>query len=288
MVRTARTDDLNNFWIEIIIIPKSKFRNPKSKPIFAAMTLPPPISQQFNGTIWRMEIDELTETVFVEIRNSEEKKVHFAAVNLISGKLLFNDLTTDERWLTGIEAAYDGVLLLHFYESESGPVHKGLLAIDTCSCKTLWSNFNCAFDHLSDHGPIVYDTRMQPRKLFLADIKTGVTTRIYEPSVYKTLKSNVLLPALKTADFLSPNLLPAHPYGNMIHYLDYNNLIIVSLHALKAGQLIQSLYIMDGLNKIYDDLLNGEIQKIQPEAFIMHKNHLIYIKNKSELKVLTL
>jgi hypothetical protein len=235
-----------------------------------------------------MEIDELTETIFAEIRNSEEKKVSFGAVDLLNGKTLFKELTTDERWHTGIEAAYDGVLLLHFYQSETGPTHRGLLAIDADTGNTLWSNYNFTFDHLSANGLVLYDARIHPRKLFLADIKTGATTRIYEPSVYRELKNSITLPELKTPEFLSAKLVTVHPFGNMVHYLKYNNFIIVSLHALKSGELTQSLYIMDGVNKVYEDLLNAGIQKIQPEAFIMHKNHLIYIKNKSELKVLTL
>ena len=257
------------------------------------MTLLPIISEKFNGAIWRMEIDEVTETIFVEIRNSEEKKVYFGAVGLLSGATLFKDLTTDERWLTGIEAAYNGVLLLHFYQSEAGPAHKGLLAIDALTAKPLWSNYTYSFDHLSVNGPVLYDARMQPRKLFLADIKTGATTRIYEPSVYGGLKSNIVLPELKTPGFLSPKPITVHPFGNMIHYLEYNNFRIVSLHSLKGGQLTQSIYILDRLNadnyrEVYEDLLNEEIQKIQPEAFILNKNRLIYIKNKSELKILTL
>jgi len=252
------------------------------------MTLHPNISEQFDGAIWRMEIDEITETIFVEIRNSKEKKVYFGAIDLPSGKTLFKGLSTDERWLTGIEAAYDGVLLLHFYQSETGPAHKGLLAVDAFTGKTLWSNYTYSFDHLCEAGPVLYDARIQPRKLFLADIKTGATTRIYEPSTYKRLENNIVIPEMKTPEFLVPGLLPVHAYGNMIHYLDYNNFRIVSLHALRAGQLTQSLFIMDGVNKVYEDLLNEEIQKIQPEAFILHKNHLIYIKNKSALKILTL
>jgi len=82
--------------------------------------------------------------------------------------------------------------------------------------------------------------------------------------------------------------LPAHPFGNMMHYLEYNNLRIVSLHALKGGELTQLLYIMNGVDNVYEDILNAGIQKIQPEAFIMYKNCLIYIKNKSEIKILAL
>ena len=46
-----------------------------------------------------MEIDELSSILFVEVRDNEEKKVYFGAVDLINGKTLFKDLTTEERWL---------------------------------------------------------------------------------------------------------------------------------------------------------------------------------------------
>ena len=252
------------------------------------MTLLPHISEQFAGTIWRMEIDGLSETLFVEIRDNEEKKVYFGSIDLKTGKVYFKDLVTPERWLTGIETAYDGVLLIHYYQSETGPTHKGLLAIDAFTGDTLWSNFTHGFDHLTVNGPIVYDTRMQPRKLFLADIKTGATTRIYEPYVYREFENNIKVPEQLTPEFLPASLVTIHPYGDWVHYLEYNNFRIVSLHALKGGLLVQELYIFNGGNKIYEDLLNSDIQKIQPEAFILHKNHLIYIKNKAELKVLSL
>ncbi|HAL82341.1 MAG TPA: hypothetical protein DCO83_08970 [Mucilaginibacter sp.] len=60
------------------------------------MTMHPTISEQFNGAIWRMEIDELSSILFVEVRDNEEKKVYFGAVDLINGKTLFKDLTTEE------------------------------------------------------------------------------------------------------------------------------------------------------------------------------------------------
>lgn len=267
-----------------------KFRNPKFFIfIFAAMMpLQPFISEQFAGTIWRMEVDELNETLFVEVRNNEDKQVSFTAISLVNGEVYFKDLTTPERWLTGIEAAYGGVLLLHNYQSEAGPAHRGVIAIDGKSGETLWSNYTFAFNHLGENGPVIYDTRIQPRKFFLADIKTGATTRLYEPPVYKVLQNNIVVPDMIMADTLPAGFLPMHPFENRIHYLEYNNLRIVSLHALKTGQLIQSLFIADGDNVVYEDLLNAGIQKMQPEAFIMYRNRLIFIKNKSELKVLTL
>lgn len=251
------------------------------------MNIQPHISEQFDGDIWRLEIDEFSDTIFVEVRNSAEKQVSFSAISLVSGKAHFKNFTTPERWLTGIEAAFDGVLLLHNYQSETGPEHKGLMAIDALSSKTLWSNYTLGFDHLTVDGPVLYDAHFHPRQLFLADIKTGATKRVYEPSVYRALKNSVVVPNITGAE-VAVGLLLIHPFGERVHYLEYNNLRIVSLHALKAGALTQSIFIIDGVNKIYEDLINSGIQKLQPEAFIMHKNRLIYIKNRSELKVLAL
>jgi len=59
------------------------------------------------------------------------------------------------------------------------------------------------------------------------------------------------------------------------------------LHSFKDG-LKQHLYVIRGVDLIYEDLLNTDIQKMQPESFILYKNSLVYIKNKSELKVINL
>jgi hypothetical protein len=250
--------------------------------------MPPPLHQTFNGTIWRFEIDELSGILCAEIRLNEDRRVYFASLNINTAEVYFNDLTAPERWFTGIEAVYDGVLLLHNDQSETGPVHKGIVAVDAVTGAVLWSNYTFAFDHLSVDGPIVYDTQVQPKKLFLVDIKTGATTRIYPPQVHKQLDNSIVLPGMVQANVIDLQPLQLHPYGNIVHYLEYNNYRIVSLHALKGGQLTQHLYLIADNIVVYEDLLNDAIQKIQPEAFILHKNRLIYIRNRNELKVLIL
>lgn len=235
-----------------------------------------------------MEIDELTNTVFLEIRDNQDKQVSFTAVSLLDGKMLFKDFTTPERWLTGIEAAYDGVLLLHFYQTETGPAHKGLMAVDAFSGQTLWTNYALVLDHLSNNGPVVFDVKMQPRKLFLTDIKTGATKRPYQPSVDRALENTIVLPEVLMPDELPEDLTLMEAFGNRVHYVEYNNFRIVSLHALNEGQVNQYLFVFDGAEKVYEDILNAGIQKLQPEAFIFYKNRLLYIKNKTELKVLSL
>lgn len=248
----------------------------------------PLINETFNGTIWRMEIDEISDAICLEIRREEEKKVCFASLSLTTGQVYFKELETPERWFTGIEAVFNGVLLLHNYQSETGPVHKGIVAVDVFTGDILWSNYTFAFDHLTIEGPVVYDTHIQPKKLFLTDVRTGDTRRIYPPSVHRELDNSVVVPELVAPGSLGLQFLKVHPYGNIVHYLEYNNYRIVSLHALKGGLLTQWLYLMNGDDVVYEDVLNTDIQKMQPEAFILHKSRLIYTRNKTELKVLTL
>jgi hypothetical protein len=248
----------------------------------------PFINQQFDCPIWRMEIDDMSSTLFVELRNSEDKKVAFGAVSLLDGHVYFKDATTPERWLTGIEAAYDSVLLVHNYQSTNGPVHKGLIAIDI-SGQTLWSNYTLAFDHLSVNGPIVYNPQVQPPKLFLADIKTGGLVRPHQPVIDTPLYNHIVVPQMLPAALLKELPLPTEPYLNTLHYLEHNSYRIVSLHTFFQEKIEQHLYIINSEGVIvYRDLLNSDIQKLQPEAFVVHKNSLIYLKERSALIVLNL
>ncbi len=248
--------------------------------------LQPSISQTFNGTVWRLQIDGQTGIMAVELRNEQEKQTSFASLNLLTGEVHFDNLVMPERWLTGIEAVYNGVILLHYYKHESGPEHKTIIAVDAKTAAEVWSNYNLAFDHFSVNGPVVYNTNIQPKKLLLIDVLTGQTIRPYDAIQDKPLEQEIVIPDMVPANQLLPGSLPDEPYGNMVHYLNHNSYRIVSLHTLKNGALQQHLYILKNAEVVYYDLLNRHIQKLQPEAFVLHKNILIYIKDKAEIKVL--
>ena len=249
--------------------------------------------EEFAAPIWRMEIDELAETLFVETRDSQDRSVFFSAVSMRDGGIFFKYIATPERWLTGLEAACNGVLLLHFYEAENSPVHKGLMALNGLTGDTLWSNFNLTFDHLSNNGPVVYDNRIQPRKLFLLDVKPGATIRAYQPSVDSEMESLVIVPKLIDSESLPFALAGVGTVEKLVHYHEHNYFRIVSLHALNQGQLSQLLLIFEETEpgqyqEVFRDLLNDGIQKLQPEAFIVHKDRLIYIRKRSGLIMLKL
>ncbi|HEX3384462.1 MAG TPA: DUF4905 domain-containing protein, partial [Mucilaginibacter sp.] len=90
----------------------------------------PHIVHQFKSPVWRFEIDCVKDIIVAEIRDASDKKVQFASIDLEDGHVYSDNFQAEERWLTGIEAAHDGILLVHNYHSEAGPAHKGWIAID--------------------------------------------------------------------------------------------------------------------------------------------------------------
>ncbi|TWR28813.1 DUF4905 domain-containing protein [Mucilaginibacter pallidiroseus] len=250
--------------------------------------LQPSIQKKFNGTIWRLEFDELSSVLALEIRNQQDKQTSFTSIDINTGNINFEGLTTPERWLTGIECVYNNVLLLHHYKNESGPEHRAVIGIDATNGQTLWSNYSLAYDHLTEDGPALYNTSVQPRKLFIADIKTGTTKSPNNSAANKPLQNRIVIPDMLPAADLVPGSLPLPPYGNIVHYLRHNNYIIVSLHTQKNGSLQQHLFVMRGSEIVFTDLLNTSIQKLQPEAFVIHNNTLVFITNRDTINIINL
>ena len=249
--------------------------------------LPAFINQQFAGQIWKLAIDESAGLLFAEIRDDKSRTVSFSATNLNSGTTHFNELTLPEKWLTGLQGSFNGTLFLHGYQSAQSPAHKGITAIDGVTGAELWNNYIDAIHHISINGPIVYNTQLQPQKLFLADAHTGKYLRPYDAVLDRPIEQHIIVP-----DII--NHIPAGfelPEGTLsgnVHYMEHNSFRIVSLHLLNNGILKQILLISKNGATVYNDLLSEVIQKLQPESFIVYLNKLIYIKNKTILKVLNL
>jgi len=252
------------------------------------MLLQPNISRQFDGQIWKFIIDEQAGLLFAEIRSAETREVSFASIHLATGKLNFVDLSLPEKWLTGLEGSFNGVMLLHGFQSAQSPMHKGIYAFDGPTGSALWSNYNFAINKITVNGPIAYNTQIQPPLYDLLDTKTGATLRPFNPSVDSEQASAIVFPQILNNIPSEFNIFFEGELTGNCHYMEHNGFRIVSLHSLNQGHLTQYLFIEQNGKLVYEDILTDQIQKLQPEAFIMYKNQLIYIKNTRELKIFNL
>jgi len=250
--------------------------------------LVPFIDVNFTGQIWKFVLDQSADLLFAELRESEERKVSFASLDLNTGAVNFNDLTLPEKWLSGLQGSFNGTLFLHGYLSAQSPIHKGIIAFDGDTGTELWSNYASAISNITINGPVAFNPQVQPPLRYLLDAKTGATLRPYNASVDTEVEQHINLPDILTTIPSGFNIFFDGDVTGNFHYMEHNGFRIVSLHTINNDLLKQHLFVTLNGDIVYADLLTDEIQKLQPESFIMYKNQLIYIKNAKELKILNL
>jgi len=257
---------------------------------FAVMPfeLIPFVAQQFSALIWKLETDTENDLLYVETRNQQEHTVAFSAFDLKNEKANFIELETEEKWLTGMSGGRKQILFLHGYKSAQSPEHKSIIALDGLTGKQLWADYNLSVEAFTKDGLLAADQRFQSKRLVLLDYQNGTMKTGTNQMVLPDVPQEITWPEMLR---LPPknlfNIISATITGE-ISCLKYNSYLIISLHTLNKGNLMQELYVIENEKLVYRDLLNENIQKLQPEAFVLTKNHLVYIKNKTALKVLNL
>lgn len=248
----------------------------------------PIIDQAFSGLVWKLETDIEQDLIYVETRNEKEHSAGFSSLNLKTGKLNFLELASEEKWLVGLSGGRKGVLFLHGYLSAQTPEHNGIIALDGISGKQLWANYNLSLETFTTIGLLAADQRFQSKRLVLLDELTGSTITGINLNNLQDDAQPIQIPTML---LLLPQNLSALIDGTItgeISCFNYNSHLIISLHTQNNEGLLQQLFIIENETVVYRDLLNEQIQKLQPEAFVMVKNYLVYLKNKTILKVLNL
>ena len=246
------------------------------------------INQPFVGLIWKLETDTENDLIYIETRNEKEHSAGFSSINLKTGKLNFLELVPEEKWLIGLSGGRKSVLFLHGYLSDQTPEHKSIIALDGTTGKQLWANYNLSLETFTSAGLLAADQRFQSKRLVLLDEKTGNTKTGMDLNDLTDDTQPIQIPYILR---LLPQNLAALINGTItggISCFNYNPYLIISLHTQKNDGYLQHLFVVENEAVIYQDLLNEQIQKLQPEAFVVIKNYLVYLKNKTILKVLNL
>ncbi len=244
------------------------------------------IDHTFTGLIWKLETDIEQNLIYVETRNEKEHSAGFSSFHLKTGEVNFLEFIPKEKWLVGMNGGRKGILFLHGYLSDQTPEHKGIIALDGFTGKGLWADYNLAIEAFTVDGLLAADQRFQSKRTVLLDYQTGTVKAKTENR--QDDRQEIQYPFML---LLLPKNLTALIAGTItgeISCLNYNPYLIISLHTQNNDGLLQELFIFENEKLICHDLLNENIQKLQPEAFVVIKNYLVYIKNKTVLKVLSL
>ncbi|MEJ7780236.1 MAG: DUF4905 domain-containing protein [Daejeonella sp.] len=240
----------------------------------------PVISEKFSGLIWKIKIQEQLGLIAIESRNSDLKQVAFTVLNFISGVVHFKEISYNEQWNLSLAFIGEKNVVINGYGHSDRPESKGIMSVSLADGSVLWERFNISLNEVHESGIQVYDPRFQPRKYSWIDHLTSDT--IVAQSREPVAGSTIVFPEIDNAINI-PSFIKHEQIAGDISALLFANKTILSFHETKDGFFQQRLIVYQEDKILIDDILISGIQKLQPEAFFIQQNHLLYIRDKQEI-----
>lgn len=246
-------------------------------------------SDSFQGTIWNTLADACNNRLFLEVRDIQEKKVSFSALNLQNNQWLWKDVSLEEPWWVSLNAIAGNRLLLTVYTDTHNPDQKSLIAYDVLENKIAWWRNGFSLSAANSGYVKGVDTKFSHKEIIL-DSFTGLPAQQVDFDLAVSQNFPVIRPFQyeqgtehfdTVSDFLKSHL------GIMpvitIEYLEFKGLIGISVF-LKEQDLANYLYVFtSGGEVLLKEQLGDGLKGVGLDTFFIFSGHLIFVKNKREL-----
>jgi hypothetical protein len=246
-------------------------------------------SYRFQGVVWNTLADPKNDRLFLEVRNVQEKKVSFSALNLRNNQWLWQDVAFEEPWWVSLAGVGGEILLFTVYTDTNNPDKKSLIAYDVLKNRVAW--WYNGFSLSSVNALYVKGVDLKfPAKETILDLSTGQPI----PDIDFDLADSQNFPVIRpfqyeegtahfntVKDFLQSRL-GIIPVAS-IEYLEFESLIIVSVFLNEQG-LANYLYAFDTSGQmLVKEMLGEGLKGVGLDTFFIFSGHLIFVKNKNEL-----
>ncbi|MFZ6014731.1 MAG: DUF4905 domain-containing protein, partial [Bacteroidota bacterium] len=134
-------------------------------------------SHHFEGTIWNILADTAHNRLFLEIRDTTQKKVSFSAFELISNTFLWKGLLLEEPWWVNLVAVVGDTMLFNHYTETNNPDRKSVIALGVNNQKIIWWKNDFSISAVSDRYVVGQVSKLDFKTLTL-DVSTGEPTQL--------------------------------------------------------------------------------------------------------------
>lgn len=241
-------------------------------------------SKEFNGFVWKVMIDEKQDILALEIRNAAAKTTSFTCININNQQVTIDNLQLEDPWFCGMEIISDGILLLHYYMSESSPAHKGMIAFDAFTGIKLWENYTHAYANEELNSFKAYNTRIEPKRYIYLDKRTGEEIQVsLKTAIEEEKKPALIFPGQVSPESVKDYLSPYTAEG-FVESANHDNNFILSFY-IKENQLLTNILRVFNTDSelIWEDKILFDIQNQGFDTFFVYKKCLLYIKNRSKI-----
>ncbi len=237
------------------------------------------LNQRFDGLIWKIEVQAAGPLLAIETRNEESRDPLFSVFNFKSGAINFKEKSWPVPGNPVLVHLGPESMLLTGFEDDSSPQTKGITCIDPLTGEIRWQRFNISYHSANNGSVYVYDPRLQPRRYYTIDETSGETI---DGENIVTEPAASLFPESGDVDSIPLSVSHGELAGEIIS-LKFNGKGFTCFHELMNGILQQRIIVYQDDTVLLDDILISGIQKLQPEAFFIHQNHLLYVRDKREI-----
>jgi len=267
------------------------------------------------GNLWRIFITS-NDILIGETRNLEEKIVYFFSIDLNSGNHFFkNYLFENGNYWVSIEGYNAGNIYLHRFENPNLPEHNGIIDIDIKTGEVRWENkdvmyfFNTEneiyghkqqfesfkYYNLNPENGLILNEVPAENQLSLFELKQDTIRELYinnyYTEIFNLLNSDSTFSQIIILEMKGKDIFGEVEFIHFENYLTFNyHIKKVNLKDLSNPNLENVLCVYDIKNriKLYSDILNVEASYNVPDSYFVHKNYLIYIKEKKHIVTLKL
>ncbi|MCP4522228.1 MAG: DUF4905 domain-containing protein [Cytophagales bacterium] len=247
---------------------------------------------EVEGQVWKQFIDEENQYLVVEGRNGDEHQVAFYIIDITKGEVINTIKPDDETWWLGIEDVQNGCILLHGYESEQSPVHKGVYCYDALTGQLLWEREDDYFYQKVDDKTIYLATSEQ--EFLKIETRSGEileTTAESLPLQTQEIKSigyplhydkeNSHFETLVKFLIQLQNIEPV----NAIEYWESSQHIVISYYICdEENKLENYLLILSTEGEIlFQDCIAESLEGVGLDTFFIYQEKLFFVQKKNKV-----
>lgn len=251
------------------------------------------INYNFIGKIWNTTFSE--NYCVLEIRDESVRQVSFSSINLLTGKVLWENLRPEKSWWLSLVGIFEEHLILHKYASNQKPEPEGLIILNVISGEVVKQLKNWIFFNFQHHRLTIYQLQgnepvyktidlcksSQGMKSILEknstapenfnNLMSATSPTHYPedsshfPTIYKFLYSLLEIDAVKAVD-----------------YLEISNKIIISYYIYSDKSFLNYLLVTNRAREILLNDLIAKTEGIGIDIFTVKSDTLLYVKNKNQ------
>ena len=244
-------------------------------------------SHVFDGIIWNLKISDERDIILIEVRDHEQRRVRFSALDYKLSKFLWINIEMDEPWWISLSGIAGDAALFTLYTDTNNPDKKAALAYNISEQKLVWWKNDFSIEAISANY-VSGTAEKFGRKQLVFDAATGEPTepslfhvrkeeKVYRPHHYP--EGHPYFDTVKTFLNRNFNLLPT----SALEYLEHDSLIFISCY-LQENELANYLFVFspDG-TQLLNEKLGEHLQGIGLDTFFILSGCLIFVRNKGEL-----